>query len=305
MGKIIEVRDLEKKYGEVLAVKGISFSVEEGSLFAFLGVNGAGKSTTINILSTLMKQDAGKVLINGYELGKEDKNIRDGLGVVFQNGVLDDLLTVEENLSVRGSFYGYRGRELTRRICEAVEITGSTEILKKRYGKLSGGQKRRADIARALINEPKILFLDEPTTGLDPKTRQSIWQAITTMQKEKGMTVFLTTHYMEEAANADKITILKKGEIILEGTPNQLKEIYTKDVLRIYRPHEQVTNYIKYEGWVINQIPEGIEVDISEPIEAIKILKYMEQIDKVSAFEVKHGTIDDVFLNVMEEAKQE
>ena len=305
MGKIIEVRDLEKKYGEVLAVKGISFSVEEGSLFAFLGVNGAGKSTTINILSTLMKQDAGKVLINGYELGKEDKNIRDGLGVVFQNGVLDDLLTVEENLSVRGSFYGYRGRELTRRICEAVEITGSTEILKKRYGKLSGGQKRRADIARALINEPKILFLDEPTTGLDPKTRQSIWQAITTMQKEKGMTVFLTTHYMEEAANADKITILKKGEIILEGTPNQLKEIYTKDVLRIYRPHEQVTNYIKYEGWVINQIPEGIEVDISEPIDAIKILKYMEQIDKVSAFEVKHGTIDDVFLNVMEEAKQE
>lgn len=305
MGKIIEVSDLEKKYGEVLAVKGISFSVEEGSLFAFLGVNGAGKSTTINILSTLMKQDAGKVLINGYELGKEDKNIRDGLGVVFQNGVLDDLLTVEENLSVRGSFYGYRGRELTRRICEVAEITGSTEILKKRYGKLSGGQKRRADIARALINEPKILFLDEPTTGLDPETRQSIWQAITTMQKQKGMTVFLTTHYMEEAANADKITILKKGEIILEGTPNQLKEIYTKDVLRIYRPHEQVTNYIKYEGRVINQIPEGIEVDISEPIEAIKILKYMEQIDKVSAFEVKHGTIDDVFLNVMEEAKQE
>lgn len=224
MSKVIEVKGLKKRYGATEAVKGITFDVDKGSLFAFLGVNGAGKSTTINILSTLMRQDEGQVIINGNSLGKEDKKIRNEIGVVFQNGVLDELLTIKENLSVRGSFYGYSGSELEERINKASEITGCSDILHKKYGKLSGGQKRRADIARALINQPHILFLDEPTTGLDPKTRQSIWQTIATMQKKNSMTVFLTTHYMEEAANADKITILKKGEIILEGTPNKLKE---------------------------------------------------------------------------------
>ncbi|MCI9138478.1 MAG: ABC transporter ATP-binding protein [Lachnospiraceae bacterium] len=301
MSKVIEVKGLKKRYGATEAVKGITFDVDKGSLFAFLGVNGAGKSTTINILSTLMRQDEGQVIINGNSLGKEDKKIRNEIGVVFQNGVLDELLTIKENLSVRGSFYGYSGSELEERINKASEITGCSDILHKKYGKLSGGQKRRADIARALINQPHILFLDEPTTGLDPKTRQSIWQTIATMQKKNSMTVFLTTHYMEEAANADKITILKKGEIILEGTPNKLKEKYTTDILSIYHPSEEVLTYLKQKKIEFKNILEGIEMNISEPIEAIRILKYMEEIQRVSPFEMKHGTIDDVFLNIMEE----
>ena len=244
MASIIQVNNLSKKYGSFEAVKNISFEVESNSLYAFLGPNGAGKSTTINILSTLITQNSGHVLINGWELGKDDQKIREHIGVVFQASVLDDLLTVRENLMVRGSFYSLGGKVLDERIKEAARITECDEFLDRRYGKLSGGQRRRADIARALINQPKLLVPDEPTTGLDPKTRLSVWQTIKDMQEKFGMTVFLTTHYMEEAANADQITIINKGEIIAEGSPRDLKEQYTKELLKIYNPTSEIINYL-------------------------------------------------------------
>ncbi len=203
MGNIIEVSNLHKSYGSVHAVKGLDFYVENGKIFAFLGPNGAGKSTTIDIICTFLKPDSGSVTVDGHVLGHEDGAIRASIGAVFQDNLLDNLLTVEENLRTRGSFYGLKGKTLEAAAKKAAEITGVTELMKRPYGKLSGGQRRRCDISRALVHTPKILFLDEPTTGLDPQTRKAVWETITSLQKETGMTVFLTTHYMEEAAGAD------------------------------------------------------------------------------------------------------
>lgn len=302
MESIIKVENLKKNYGSVQAVKGISFRVEKGSLFAFLGTNGAGKSTTINILSTLLKMDGGKVTINGMDMGKHDQQIRKDIGIVFQNGVLDNLLSVKENLMVRGSFYGIEKNTLRERIEKAIDITECHDFLNRKYGKLSGGQKRRADIARALIHQPKILFLDEPTTGLDPKTRQAIWKAIEKMQKEYKMTVFLTTHYMEEAANADLINIINNGEIIAAGTPHQLKEKYTYDVLRIYEPDDDIRTYIERENKEHKLEKNVLDVVIRSAEEAIGILTDIR--NDVRSFEVIHGNMDDVFLNAVNASKE-
>lgn len=302
METIIKVRNLSKKYGSFEAVKDISFEVESGSLFAFLGPNGAGKSTTINILSTLITQNTGHVTINDWELGEDDQQIRENIGVVFQTSVLDDALTVKENLLVRGSFYGLEGKVLKERIKEASRITACDEFLDRRYGKLSGGQKRRADIARALINQPKLLFLDEPTTGLDPKTRISVWETIKEMQEQFGMTVFLTTHYMEEAANADKITIINKGEIVAEGSPRDLKEEYTKELLKIYHPTSEVMAYLKENKltYILDKGTALIEVKTAD--EAITVLADLKT--TISSFEMIQGNMDDVFLNIIKESQE-
>lgn len=297
MKKIIEVSNLVKKYGDFEAVKNISFDVLEGSLFAFLGPNGAGKSTTIDILATLISKNDGEVIINDWKLGKDDSEIRSNIGVVFQNSVLDDLLTVKENLQVRGSFYGLEGSVLESRIKEAAHITQCDNFLNRSYGKLSGGQKRRADIARALINKPKILFLDEPTTGLDPKTRVSVWKTIKEMQEEFKMTVFLTTHYMEEAANADKITIINEGKIIDEGSPHELKTRYTKDILKIYQPSKEVYKYLSENSidYVLDK--NALIIGVKSTNNTIEILANLKKY--ISSFEVIHGSMDDVFLNII------
>ena len=297
MKKIIKVDNLVKNYGSFEAVKKISFDVVEGSLFAFLGPNGAGKSTTIDILATLITKNDGDVIINDWKLGKDDSEIRNSIGVVFQNSVLDDLLTVKENLQVRGSFYGLRGKVLEERIEVASRTTQCDDFLNRHYGKLSGGQKRRADIARALINQPKILFLDEPTTGLDPKTRVSIWKTIKEMQEKFKMTVFLTTHYMEEAANADKITIINKGEIIDEGSPHELKKKYTQDILKVYQPSKEVYTYLSEKS--IDHILDKntIIIGIKSANNTIEILADLK--NYISSFEVIHGNMDDVFLNII------
>ena len=200
MEKIIEVSDIRKAFGAVQAVDGVSFHVEKGQLFAFLGPNGAGKSTTIDMICTLIRPDSGKITVNGYEAGKEDCGIRNSIGVVFQDGVLDPMLTVKENLSLRGSFYKLKRARLGNAIDKAAETANITDLYRRKYGALSGGQRRRCDIARALLNTPEILLLDEPTTGLDPQTRKSVWDTIIQLQTETDMTIFLTTHYMEEAA---------------------------------------------------------------------------------------------------------
>lgn len=300
--KSIEVKNLTKRYGTISAVNNISFSVEEGSFFAFLGPNGAGKSTTINILCTLITCDGGSVFINSHKVGIEDNKIRKEIGIVYQNGVLDDLLTIRENLMLRGSMYSYSKKELKQRIKLVSEITEITGFIDRRYGSLSGGQKRRADIARALLHEPRVLFLDEPTTGLDPKTRQSIWSCILKMRKELGTTIFLTTHYMDEALNCDNVVIINEGNIVECGTPAYLREKYTKDKLKIYTTNVNVEEYFEENNILYSLIPDGYSIDIDSIDKTLKILN--ELFSDIKSFEVIKGNMDDAFLNIIERSNE-
>ena len=227
MENIIEINGLCKNYGDIKALNNLSFKVKEGELFAFLGINGAGKSTAINIICGSLIRDSGDVIINGFDINENSENIKKELGVVFQNSVLDKPLSVYDNLESRAALYGILGEEFKTRLSELSEILDFKDLIKRQVGKLSGGQKRRIDIARALLNHPKILILDEPTTGLDPKTRRILWDAIAKIQKEEKMTVFLTTHYMEEAADADYVVIIDGGVKIAEVTTLELKNTNT------------------------------------------------------------------------------
>ena len=238
MENVLEISHLCKRFGEVQAVQDLSFQVREGELFAFLGVNGAGKSTTINIICGQLERDSGSVCICGTELDAGDKQLRSKLGVVFQRSALDRSLTVRDNLASRAALYGIKGREFAQRLDELAELLDFGDLLKRTLGKLSGGQRRRIDIARALVHDPKILILDEPTTGLDPQTRKLMWDAVMRMRRERQMTVFLTTHYMEEAADADYVVILDSGKIAAEGTPLMLKNAWTGDFITLYGADE-------------------------------------------------------------------
>ena len=297
--KIIEVRQLQKSYKDVKAVNKIDFYVEEGELFAFLGLNGAGKSTTIDMLCTFLKPDRGSIKINNYEVGKDDEKIKSLVGVVFQESVLDELLTVKENLITRSKLYNMSKDEFNKNLEEIADITGIREIINRQYRKLSGGQRRRVDIARALINKPNILFLDEPTTGLDPKTRKNVWDMIITLQKYNNMTVFLTTHYMEEASKADYIVVMDKGVIAAKGTTDELKEKYAKDKMIIYFDDEKsdfIENYLKennYEFFIQNN---NITIEINTTLDSIKIIDDCRIY--INSFEVIKGSMDDVFLNI-------
>lgn len=301
MEHIIEVTNLKKSYGDVRAVKGISFYVEKGKLFAFLGPNGAGKSTTIDMICTFLKQDSGTVNVDGHLLGKDDENIRAKIGAVFQDGLLDALLTIEENLKIRGGFYGLKGKELDDAVWRAAKATGVESLLKRPYGKLSGGQRRRCDIARALIHTPKILFLDEPTTGLDPQTRKSLWETILKLQAETNMTIFLTTHYMEEAAGADYVIVIDNGTISAKGTPAQLKDTYAKDIVKLVFSNKddsmaKVKQILDEMKLVFAQYEDQIHLHITKTIDAMPILEKCK--DYLSGFEVISGTMDDAFIGI-------
>ena len=234
MGNIIEIAHLSKSFGAVKAVQDLSFCVKAGELFAFLGINGAGKSTTINILCGQLSKDSGSVMIDGVDLDKEVAQVKCELGVVFQSSVLDAALTVYDNLESRAALYGIFGKAFKARLAELADLLDFGDLLKRPVGKLSGGQRRRIDIARALLHRPKILILDEPTTGLDPQTRKTIWDVIADLRRQNNMTVFLTTHYMEEAAEADNIVILDGGKIVAEGTPLFLKNSFSGDYITLY-----------------------------------------------------------------------
>ena len=297
MDHIIEVTNLTKSYGSVQAVKGIDFYVESGKIFAFLGPNGAGKSTTIDIICTFLKADAGTVLVDGHQLGKDDNAIRRSIGAVFQDGLLDPLLTVSENLHIRAGFYGLRGKRLEQTIREIAQRVGITEIMKRPYGKLSGGQRRRCDIARALVNTPKILFLDEPTTGLDPQTRKSVWETITKLQRDTGMTIFLTTHYMEEAAEADYVIVIDNGSIVAKGTPSDLKERFTSDKLTfISKEPEQLAQRLTAGGFAPEVVANRVTLKIANTLAALPILETYK--DAIAGFTVTTGTMDDAFIAI-------
>lgn len=299
MSKVITVSSLAKSFGKVQAVKGIDFSVEEGVLFAFLGPNGAGKSTTIDILCTLTRYDSGKVTIAGYDLDKDAEQIRNSIGVVFQDNLMDKNLTARENLMIRAGFYHKTKAARKTAVENAAQYAEITEFMDRKYGSLSGGQRRRVDIARALLNTPRILFLDEPTTGLDPQTRKHIWQTVERLQKENKMTIFLTTHYMEEAAKADYIVIIDDGRIVAQGTPYEMKEKYSYEHIRLKAKKGQEKSLQKYLDerkvqWEVKT--DYMDVRIGSTLEALPLLHPVR--DQIESFEVLYGTMDDVFLNI-------
>lgn len=297
MSHIIEVAGLKKSYGVVQAVKGIDFYVEAGKIFAFLGPNGAGKSTTIDIICTFLKADAGTIEVDGNLLGRDDNAIRQSIGAVFQDGLLDPLLTVQENLRIRAGFYGLRGKQLEKTIREIAERVGILEILKRPYGNLSGGQRRRCDIARALVNTPKILFLDEPTTGLDPQTRKSVWETITKLQRDAGMTIFLTTHYMEEAAEADFVIVIDDGNIVAKGTPSDLKERFTSDKLTmISREPEALAARLSQAGLAPEVVADRVTLRVANTLAALPLLETYKE--GITGFTVTTGTMDDAFIAI-------
>ena len=304
--RIIEVSGLKKSYGKVQAVKGLSFYVEQGKLFAFLGPNGAGKSTTIDIITTFLSKDSGEVKIDGLTLGKDDNSIRSIIGAVFQDNMLDELLTVRENIMMRGSLYGLRGEALKEAAAKAIAAAEVEEFKNRRYGKLSGGQRRRADIARALVNTPKILFLDEPTTGLDPQTRKTVWETIRRLQKETGMTVFLTTHYMEEAAEADYVVVIDSGEISARGTPSQLKEKYAGDFLKLVPSKESfasIAAVLREEGYTVTENADTLKIGIARTTDSIPLIERFK--DDIVSLEVISGTMDDAFIAITEKEIRE
>lgn len=291
--KVIEIENLSKAFGEVKAVQNLSFSVNEGELFAFLGLNGAGKSTTISIVCGQLAKDAGKVLINGNDLDSNIDKAKRDLGVVFQNTLLDKSLSVKDNLESRAALYGITGDQFRKRLAELAKLLEFEDLLKRPIGKLSGGQKRRIDIARALLHKPKILILDEPTTGLDPQTRKLVWSVIEMMRKTEHVTVFLTTHYMEEATDADYVVILDKGQIAAQGTVQQLKNQYTGDFITFYDLDESQVASLgkKYE-----KVSSAYRIEVADCAEATKMI--VENPQLFNDYEITKGKMDDVFLAV-------
>jgi len=293
MNNIIQIENLCKSYGEVKAVENLSFNVKEGELFAFLGVNGAGKSTTINIICGQLLKDNGSVIIDQTDIDKSPEHIKNLLGVVFQASVLDTPLSVYDNLQNRAALYGITGASFKNRLKELSELLDFRDLLKRPLKNLSGGQKRRIDIARALIHEPKILILDEPTTGLDPQTRKTIWSVISDLRKKKNMTVFLTTHYMEEAADADYVVIIDAGKTVASGTPHDLKNTYSGDFITLYSSSEEdvASLNVKYE---VQRDAYRISVPNTKKATELIIAHPEIFID----YEITKGKMDDVFLAV-------
>ncbi len=290
---LIKIEHLYKSFGDVTAVNDLSFKVKRGELFAFLGVNGAGKSTTINVICGQLKKDGGSVEICGTSLDENADEIKRRIGVVFQYSALDKDLSVKDNLESRAALYGIYGEEFKNRLAVLAESLDFKDFLNRPAGKLSGGQRRRVDVARALIHNPEILILDEPTTGLDPQTRNSLWQFIADMRTKYGTTVFLTTHYMEEAADADYVIILNKGKIAAEGTPLQLKNAYTGDFITLYGADEEE---IKTLGSSYEKIPNGYRLEVENTAAATKLIVAHPEIFK--DYEITKGKMDDVFLAV-------
>ena len=293
MNELIKIEHLSKRFAEVKAVDDLSFKVKEGELFAFLGVNGAGKSTTINILCGQLPKDSGTVTVCGTDLDGDTALIKRNIGVVFQNSVLDKDLSVEDNLRSRAALYGIGGKAFKIRLAELAKLLDFENLLKRPVGKLSGGQRRRIDIARALLHKPKILVLDEPTTGLDPQTRNLLWQVVSKLRKEENLTVFLTTHYMEEAADADFVVILDHGKIAAEGTPLTLKNTYTGDYITIYGEKE---SEIQKLGKPYEKIKDAFRVSVPNTAEATELIINYPEIFK--DYEITKGKMDDVFLSV-------
>ena len=297
MNKIIEVKNFTKKYGDFIAVNDISFEVEEGTIFAFLGPNGAGKSTTINTLCTIFEKTSGRLLIDGKDVSSQKNEVRAAIGVVFQDSTLDTKMTIEENLIMHCAFYHVPRKEIEKRIQFVLELVGLIGERKKLVGALSGGMKRRVEIARGLIHYPKVLFLDEPTTGLDPQTRSHIWDYIIKLQKERNMTIFLTTHYMEEAEICNKIAIMDGGVIVAHDTPYSLKTKFTRDMADVTTKKglELEDLFIRY-NLEYKKMDGYYRIDAKNTSALLHVLSFQK--NDISDIEIKKGTLNDVFLKI-------
>ena len=293
METVINIENLDKSFGDIHAVDNLSLQVRRGELFAFLGVNGAGKSTTISIMCGQQKKDGGSVSVCGYDTEKDMEIIAGKIGVVFQNSVLDMALSVRDNLKSRAALYGIKGRDFENRLKQISHILSIDDLLKRTVGRLSGGQRRRIDIARALLHKPEILILDEPTTGLDPHTRKLIWNVIHELRKKENMTVFLTTHYMEETADADYVVIIDGGKIAAEGSPLELKNSFTGDYITIYGISEQ---QVRLMGKSFEKIRDGVRISVKDTSEATGLI--MNHPELFKDYEITKGKMDDVFLAV-------
>lgn len=299
---MIKLTNVVKKFGKIEAVKGINLEVEKGSLFAFLGKNGAGKSTTLSMICTESEPTSGEIYIDDEKLTFKNRTLfRQKLGVVFQENVLDDLLTVRENLYNRASLYGKTKAEITERLALVSSIMGIEDILNRRFEKLSGGQKRRAEIARAIMHDPEILLLDEPTTGLDPKTRVSVWKIIDYLREELGMTVFLTTHYLEEAKDADQLAVIHKGKIIAQGTPTNIRSRFSVDKIFFYDAKvAELQKIMKKANLPFKVSKATMRVDvINQDVEILAILNQAAGL--YGSFEVIKGNLDDAFISMIKE----
>lgn len=293
METVINIENLGKSFGDIHAVDNLSLQVRRGELFAFLGVNGAGKSTTISIICGQLKKDSGSVSVCGYDTEKDMEIVAGKIGVVFQNSVLDMALSVRDNLKSRAALYGIKGRDFENRLEQISHILSIDDLLKRTVGRLSGGQRRRIDIARALLHKPEILILDEPTTGLDPHTRKLIWNVIHELRKKENMTVFLTTHYMEETADADYVVIIDGGKIAAEGSPLELKNSFTGDYITIYGISEQ---QVRLMGKSFEKIRDGVRISVKDTSEATGLI--MNHPELFKDYEITKGKMDDVFLAV-------
>lgn len=290
---IVKVEGLKKYFKEVKAVDGVDFEVRRGELFAFLGLNGAGKSTTINVLCGVLEKDGGRVVVDGVDVDEDPDGVKNRIGVVFQSGALDKELTVRDNLRYKAALYGITGKAFAARLQELSESLDLDELLPRTLGKLSGGQRRRVDVARALLHKPSLLILDEPTTGLDPKTRRTVWACIEKMRRETGLTVFLTTHYMEEAAEADYVVILDGGRVAASGSPVDLKNAYASDFIRVYAG-EGIEEVVEKEGLKAEKREGYLRLELSSVAEAKRLLAAYPA--AFEDFEVVKGNMDDVFL---------
>lgn len=295
MSHIIDIKNLKKYFGNTKAVDDISFSVEEGELFAFLGLNGAGKSTTINILVGVLQRDSGECFVNNQSVDDMSK-ILPNIGIVFQSSVLDKKLSVYDNLRYRAMLYGMNKKEFEKNLEYFVDKLDLKTILKKQLDKLSGGQKRKVDIVRALLHKPKILILDEPTTGLDPKTRKLVWDMINELRKTTNLTVLLTTHYMEEASVADNVVIIDGGKIVAEGSPLTLKNRFASDYIKAYKYDKKLLEVLQNSNIPYKKERQVLEIKFKNTEEAKIFL--VENNVLFKDIEIVKGSMDDVFLSV-------
>lgn len=293
----IEVRNFSKKFGDFTAVDDISFSVEEGSIFAFLGPNGAGKSTTINTLCTIQDKTAGELIINGYNVSQQKDKVRNDIGIVFQESTLDDKLTIEENLRLHCDFYNVPKKEVNERMNFVLNLVDLENRRKTPVKNLSGGMKRRAEIARGLVHFPKVLFLDEPTTGLDPQTRANVWEYIYRLQKEKNITIFLTTHYMEEAEICNKVAIIDKGEIVAHDTPYNLKKQFTSTKMKIETNQtDQLVSELSARNLRYKLSDGRVIVSVNDTDQILGVLSANKEI--INDIEINKGSLNDVFIAI-------
>lgn len=296
MSNIIEVKNFTKTFGDFKAVDDISFNVEQGSIFAFLGPNGAGKSTTINTLCTITDKTSGTLKVNGYDVNNDKNKVRHEIGIVFQESTLDSMLTIEENLKFHCEFYNVPKSEIKERIDFVLELVDLTKWRKAPINSLSGGMKRRVEIARGLVHYPNVLFLDEPTTGLDPQTRANIWEYIVKLQREKNITIFLTTHYMDEAEICDKVAIMDHGKIAAFDTPYNLKKKYTSNIMKLsVSDNTELSNFLHDNSLKYN-FKDGIFTIYTELKETLEIVNNFKT--SITDFEITKGTLNDVFLAI-------